>query len=66
MKASLEGVPGVVRASVNLATKEATVEYVPGTVGRPELLRAIDRVDTRLRLGHWIHRLLARVRQGPR
>ena len=36
-------VPGVVSAVVNLATERATVEYVPGAVGRAELVEAIER-----------------------
>jgi Cu+-exporting ATPase len=36
--------PGVVRASVNLATEKATVEYVPGEVSRREIVKAIEDV----------------------
>ncbi len=47
----------------NLATKEVTVDYVPGTVTPPELLDAIARVDTRLRMRHWAHQMLRRFRR---
>jgi Cu+-exporting ATPase len=36
-------VPGVVNASVNLATEKATVEYVPGRVTRADLVGAIEK-----------------------
>lgn len=64
MKAALEGVRGVLKAEVNLATKVATVEYVPGTLTEAELLTAVEHVDTRLRLRHWAHGLLRRLRRG--
>jgi P-type Cu+ transporter len=35
--------PGVVAASVNLATERATVEYVPGLVSRADMVAAIER-----------------------
>ena len=38
---ALGRVPGVVGASVNLATNAATIDYAPGTVGPAELFRAI-------------------------
>lgn len=66
MKASLEGVPGVMRAEVDLARREATADFEPGTVTEAQLLRAIERVDTRLRLRHWMHYLLARIRSRKR
>ncbi len=37
-------VPGVVAATVNLATEKATVEYIPGQVSRADLVAAIERV----------------------
>jgi len=40
---ALAKVPGVLRAQVNLATEKATVEYLPGTVGRGELVAAVRR-----------------------
>ncbi len=36
-------VPGVVRASVNLAADRARVDYVPGATGRKEIVAAIER-----------------------
>ncbi len=39
---ALADVDGVVAASVNLATERATVEYVPGTANRGELVRAVE------------------------
>jgi len=36
-------VPGVVEATVNFATEKATVRYVPGAVGRADLVAAIER-----------------------
>ncbi|MBI5166381.1 MAG: heavy metal translocating P-type ATPase, partial [candidate division NC10 bacterium] len=38
---ALRVVPGVIKASVNLATEKATVEFIPSQVGVSELLRAI-------------------------
>jgi Cu+-exporting ATPase len=38
---ALEETPGVLDASVNLATEKATVEYLPGVVSRADLERAI-------------------------
>jgi len=35
-------VPGVVAATVNLATERATVEYIPGTAGRAAIVQAIE------------------------
>jgi Cu+-exporting ATPase len=35
-------VPGVVRASVNLATERATVEYMPGLASVAEMIRAVE------------------------
>jgi len=37
----LSQVPGVIRAQVNLATERATVEFVAGATGLPELRKAI-------------------------
>lgn len=45
-------------AEVDLESRQATVEIRPGAVTERDLLRAIDQVDTRLRLRHWFHRLL--------
>ncbi|MDR7544285.1 MAG: heavy metal translocating P-type ATPase [Armatimonadota bacterium] len=38
---ALRALDGVVEASVNLATEQATVEYVPGLVGPDDLRRAV-------------------------
>jgi Cu+-exporting ATPase len=45
---ALKEAPGVVNASVNLATEKATVEYVPGVAGIPELSRAVQEVGYRV------------------
>jgi Cu+-exporting ATPase len=37
-----ERTPGVVSATVNLASERAAVEYIPGTVSRADLARAIE------------------------
>ncbi|MFN3763835.1 MAG: copper ion binding protein, partial [Anaerolineae bacterium] len=38
---ALRGLPGVVSASVNLATEKATVTFIPGVVGIPDFKRAV-------------------------
>jgi len=38
---ALAGVEGAVAVSVNLATERATIEYVPGTAGREDFVRAV-------------------------
>jgi Cu+-exporting ATPase len=46
---ALKEVPGVVNASVNLATEKATVEYVPGVdAGIPEFSRAVQEAGYRV------------------
>jgi P-type Cu+ transporter len=45
---ALQETPGVVNASVNLATEKATVEYVPGVVDIPEISRAVQEVGYRV------------------
>jgi P-type Cu+ transporter len=45
---ALQEVPGVVNASVNLATEKATVEYVPGVAGIPEFSRAVQEAGYRV------------------
>ena len=40
---ALRRVPGVLKATVNLATEKATVEYLPGVAGRDELVAAVRR-----------------------
>ncbi|MCT9095509.1 heavy metal translocating P-type ATPase [Haloarchaeobius sp. HME9146] len=39
---ALERTPGIVRADVNFATDEASIEYVPGAVSRRDLYQAIE------------------------
>ncbi|WP_439028634.1 heavy metal translocating P-type ATPase [Haloarchaeobius sp. DT45] len=39
---ALERAPGIVRADVNFATDEASIEYVPGAVSRRDLYQAIE------------------------
>jgi len=46
-RALLHRVPGVVRAAVNFATEQATVEYVPGLASTAELLRAVEEAGYR-------------------
>ena len=40
---ALRRAPGVLKATVNLATERATVEYLPGTTGRDDLAAAVRR-----------------------
>ncbi len=40
---ALRRAPGVLKATVNLATEKATVEYLPGTTGRDDLAAAVRR-----------------------
>jgi Cu+-exporting ATPase len=40
----LKKLPGVLEASVNLATEKATVTYVPGQVTRRDMVRQVERV----------------------
>jgi P-type Cu+ transporter len=40
---ALRRTPGVLEATVNLATERATVEFLPGTTGRDELAAAVRR-----------------------
>lgn len=60
MARALEELPGVVAVRVDEATKTAHVTYEPGTASREALTDAIARVDLRLRIRHWLHRLLLR------
>ena len=39
---ALRKLDGVISASVNLASERAVAEYVPGLVGRPEIVKAIE------------------------
>jgi Cu+-exporting ATPase len=45
---ALTGVPGVVNASVNLATEKAAVEYIPGAADISELTRAVQEAGYRV------------------
>jgi Cu+-exporting ATPase len=45
---ALKGVPGVVNASVNLATEKAAVEYIPGVANISELTRAVQEAGYRV------------------
>ncbi|MSQ06718.1 MAG: copper-translocating P-type ATPase [Dehalococcoidia bacterium] len=42
VEGALKGVPGVVDASVNLATEKAAVEYVPGVAGVEQFRQAVQ------------------------
>ncbi len=42
VEGALKGVPGVVAASVNLATERATVSYLPGQAGIADFRRAVE------------------------
>ena len=42
VEGALRGVPGVLEASVNLATEKATVEYLPGVAGTVTLREAVS------------------------
>lgn len=65
MERALEELPGVVAVHVDAASKTARVTYETETVSPAEMERAIERVDIRLRLRHWFHRLLGlRARRG--
>jgi copper chaperone CopZ len=61
---ALEELPGVVSADVNLATKDVHITYRRGTVTAEAMRRAVERVDLRLRLRHWLHRWAARAAGG--
>ncbi|HKV45468.1 MAG TPA: heavy metal-associated domain-containing protein [bacterium] len=61
---ALEELPGVVDAQVNLATKEVRIRYRRDAVTTEAMRRAVERVDLRLRLRHWLHRWATRPREG--
>ena len=48
VEGGLRSVLGVVDAGVNLATEKATVEYVPGIAGIPEMQRGVENAGYRL------------------
>ena len=54
---ALRRLPGVRRATVNLASERAVVEFVPGLVGRAELVRAVQEAG---------YQVLALAPQGAR
>ena len=58
MARALEELPGVAAVHVDEVSKTARVTYEAETVSRAEMERAIERVDIRLRLRHWLHRLV--------
>jgi Cu+-exporting ATPase len=49
VETALTKVPGVLSATVNLASERATVEFLPGQVAIADLRRAVDDVGYRLR-----------------
>jgi len=49
---ALNGLEGVVRASVNFATERATVQYIPGAVSMGDFKRAVE-IETEVH--HWSH-----------
>jgi copper chaperone CopZ len=57
---ALEELPGVVAVRVDETTKTARVTYEPGTISLDAMTQAMARVDIRLRIRHWLHRLLLR------
>lgn len=59
MARALEELPGVVAVRMDEAGKTAHVTYDPGTVSPEAMTQAIARVDVRLRVRHWLHRLLS-------
>jgi copper chaperone CopZ len=66
---ALEELPGVVAVRVDEAAKTAHVTYDPRAASLDAMTRAIARVDVRLRIRHWLHRLLRprtpKARSGP-
>jgi copper chaperone CopZ len=59
---ALEELPGVYRVDVDVRTKEARVRYDPARITHEALREAVDRVDLRLRVRHWLHRWIRRGR----
>ena len=66
MARALEELPGVVAVQMGASAKTARVTYDPGTVSVDAMTRAIARVDVRLRIRHWLHRLLSPRARGNR
>ena len=48
VEGALQTVPGVIEASVNLATERATVEYMPGTAGTTAFREAVSNAGYQL------------------
>ncbi len=64
MERALEELPGVLAAHVDMATKNVHVMYEPRAVSEAAMAEAVARVDLRLRVRHWVHRLLSARRRG--
>ncbi len=63
MERALEELPGVLAVRADLGTKKVHVTYRAGEVSTAAMTEAIGRVDVRLRVRHWSHRLLAWLRR---
>ena len=65
---ALRGVPGVLSAGVNLATEQATVDYIPGVASLPDFRVAVDEVGYTLESteeqGHGQKQELERLAKG--
>ena len=65
---ALRGVPGVLSAGVNLATEQATVDYIPGVASLPDFCVAVDEVGYTLESteeqGHGQKQELERLAKG--
>ena len=59
MARALEELPGVVAVQMDEAGKTAHVTYDAGAVSLEAMTQAIVRVDVRLQIRHWLHRLLS-------
>lgn len=55
----------MVDVHVNLATKDVHVKYRRDGVSPRAMRQAVERVDLRLRVRHWLHQWLARL-SAPR
>ena len=54
----------MLEAHADLHSKRVRVIYRPGDVSTDAMAGAINRVDLRLRIRHWAHRLVAWLRGG--
>ena len=54
----------MLEAHADLHSKRVRVIYRPGDVSTGAMAGAINRVDLRLRIRHWVHRLVAWLRGG--